>query len=157
MWRNCVPVVAWSHDCGKDKLKLIVSCLVEVFPRTLVSEGRIYEGNLQPSVTNEDRIIVCLEWSTNWCNNSPRKKENVTCVFSVMMKSINYPHLTRVIAIKSIFSSYAGELHLVLCLHCVLRHSLWPQENIKFRKLQLQVVFPNNYSLGQPKTVAHDP
>lgn len=103
MWRNGVPVVAWSHDCGKDKLKLIVSCLFEVFPRILVSEGRIYEGNLRPSVTNDDCIIVCLEWSTNWCNNSPRKKENVTCVFSVMMKSINYPHLTCVIAIKSIF------------------------------------------------------
>lgn len=77
--------------------------------------------------------------------------------FQWWWKALTTPHLTRVIAIKSIFSSYAGELHLVLCLHCVLRHSLWPQENIKFRKLQLQVVFPNNYSLGQPKTVAHDP
>lgn len=79
-----MPVVAWSHDCGKDKLKLIVSCLFEVFPRTLVSEGRIYEGNLQPSVTNDDCLIVCLEWSTNWCTNLPRKKERKCnlCVFS---------------------------------------------------------------------------
>lgn len=138
-----MPVVVGSRDCGKDNPKLIVSCLFEVFPRTLVSKGRIYEGNLRPFVTNDDSVIVCSEWNTNWCG-SPRKEKKKDVVLRVFFNDDEKYYLpTPTVSLPSSpFLSYAGELHLVLCLHCVLRHSLWPQENMKFRRLQLQVVSP---------------
>lgn len=84
---NCVSVTEWNYNCGKDKPQLIVLCLFKGFPRILVSEGRLYEGNLWQFVTNDDSVVVCSGCNKNWCN-SPRRKERM------MMKSMNDLHLT---------------------------------------------------------------